>query len=174
MIYILFNHARSPCSATVTLLLSLGIILGPAASCSIDDEDRCAGDLVWISKYRACGCPKGTKWTGRGPVCETVPEQSSNQPVADDSGTSDADTDRELGIGEPCQNEDDCSHFQATICVPMPTGGYCSLECQSPNDCIEGFKCCDCTESTVVPPGTACTKEADVTMAEDLGGCRCE
>lgn len=152
-----------------------------SGACSIDDKDRCSGDFIWKPEYRACVCPKGTEWTGQGNECEKKATDKTSDQTNDDSGIADAgvDSDAETGtttrgLGEPCKDDDDCATYQADACLPVPSGGYCSLECETATDCGDGYQCCDCTQSTLVPPGKACAKDADVSLAESLGGCKCE
>lgn len=159
----------------------LVVLVLPGGSCSIDDEDRCSGDLIWNSDYLACQCPERTQWVGQGNECEKKSDDLASDKGANGSGISDsgiesdADTgeEKELGLAEPCQDDDDCANYKANMCLPSPAG-YCTFECENPDDCKDGFQCCDCTQSELVPPGTACTKDADATLAETVGGCTCE
>ena len=150
--------------------MSIGLVVG----CTISDEDRCEGDFIWYSQYSVCGCPKGTNWTGRGNACKRDPVESIDEEDEDDSGQSEAGEESMRGLGESCREDADCASYDARICIPAPSGGYCSVECESPSDCARGYQCCDCSESTLVPSSMACVNDEDVSLAEEIGGCSCE
>jgi hypothetical protein len=152
----------------------LAAIVGLIA-CSIDDNDRCAGDFVWNSKYLACVCPKGKEWVGEGNTCKKVVAKVYDDTDVADSGTdSDGQSAQARGLGKPCTADSDCYAYQAHRCVPSTSSSYCSIECESRADCGSGYACCSCVAGALSEGGTACIREADVALAESVGGCECK
>lgn len=77
-------------------------------------------------------------------------------------------------LGEACEKSEECSE-QASLCMNNPTSpdpGYCTIaECTvNPNDCPEGYHCCDLSIMSSSLP-TACLNETDYQALSTMLGC---
>ncbi|MCP4603986.1 MAG: hypothetical protein GY847_26270 [Proteobacteria bacterium] len=56
------------------------------------------------------------------------------------------------GLGEECEDTDDCVGFEAEHCLYNPgdnDAGMCTIEDCDSDDCPGGYKCCDCSQSGI-------------------------
>jgi hypothetical protein len=148
---------------TACRLVLLCAILAPA--CEISDADRCPDGYVYDAERRFCVVDPG----GDGDT------------DADSDADSDADTDPDggppSGLGEACASQEECEGYDADYCAinPMTSVGYCTIQDCEMGACPDGYQCCDCTSSGVLPPGVACLTDSDATQASSvLGGCTCQ
>lgn len=147
------------------LLVAFGAVVG----CEIDDSDR---------------CPEGYHYDPEGLACVVCAEDETWDP-ADYTcvGSSDGDTDGDAGgdggpptgLGEPCEDDEDCAGYEAAMCAINPLtqqGEYCTLEDCTPADCPDGWQCCDCLDDDPLN-SLACAKDEDAELLSTLGGCEC-
>lgn len=95
-------------------------------------------------------------------------EDTSEEDSVSDGGITDA------GIGSECTEDKPCTDEEADFCLtsPMAPGepGICTVKDCAPGDCPAGYKCCNCTGSSVMDV-VACIPEDDVAFFEDYCTC---
>jgi len=123
-----------------------------ATACHLDDSDRCDGDFYYAADAGAC-LP-----------LDTETETESDTGAADGGTDAGADTDEEpTGLGEPCASDTDCAAYDASYCMLLFTPNMCMLpDCTtSPDDCPEGYTCCDVVAAgeAMGVPGSLCVSD---------------
>lgn len=170
-------------------LLSLCAILFLMAGCSIPDDKRCPAGFTFDSETMTC-----VKDVDAGADADSDADSDADADSAVDGGPdsgdgggdadSDADTDGPpTGLGETCQDDEDCVGFDAANCVKNPLApaepGYCTVvDCEA-DDCPDPYACCDCRDSTspLLPADykrKACLGTKEANLAKSIGKCPCE
>jgi hypothetical protein len=160
--------------------------------CEMKDADRCPNPWVYIQELRiccpqnyvydrdhdSCKCKEGLVPGSDKVTCEKAPPVDTD-PV--DSGGTDSESEDNCtsGLGTPCLDSvesSDCAAFCEDFCAwnPVYKTGYCTTENCTDGACASGYKCCDCTQSSVLPKATVCLTTDDAGLASSLGGCTCE
>lgn len=155
----------------ITIPLVLALSLGALAmvGCTIDDEDR---------------CPEGFQFEKITLSCHPIPQESEGDSSGGEDTGKDKDTndagDGPSGLGEPCAGDPGAcaaAGYEADYCVVNPLEqdkAYCSSRDCTADSCEKGYRCCDCTNSMVLPKLSACLKDADADLAGSAaGGCQC-
>ncbi len=155
-----------------------GVLVGLfAVACTIKDEDRCPDGYEFIEVTLSCH-----------PVKEKQSEDTGESPGTTDTnpdpepGTDGEPSGPPTGLGESCaDNPNACADagYEADYCVippPAPQTAYCSTrDCLNGRACTEGYSCCDCTNSEVLPKLSACLTDGDAALAGTaIGGCDCD
>ncbi len=146
----------------------LTILVAALLGCTMADEDR---------------CPPGTEYVTSGKYCRDI----------DTGGDGDTDTDSDAdadagdaadgsatdgppsGMGETCMVDDDCEGYEADYCGidPLSGSGICTVLDCNPGECPDGYQCCDCTQSTLVPQEVACIPDDLAGLAATAANCTC-
>ncbi len=125
-------------------------------------------------------CPDGFEYNAQIGLCfkEQTDDDGGRSDTAGDAGEAGFDGGGASGIGESCTDNPDCAAYDADFCAldPMSRGeGYCTAIDCLPGQCAQGYQCCDCTSSDVMPAEMKiqiCFKDADAQMSS-LAGCGC-
>ena len=151
------------------------LVLVLAVSCSIDDEDRCVDGQHWDPDALVCKlCDTDQTWDPEAHECVSAGGDSDADADADADGGADGGDGPPTGLGEPCDSDEDCEGYEASLCAINPLteeGQYCTLENCEPADCPDGWQCCDCMAVSALE-SVACAKDEDVS-ALTFGGCTC-
>ena len=149
--------------------LFAALALGGVIGCSIDDGDRCPDGYHYDPEGLAClVCAEDETWDPVNYACVGTSDSDSDVDAGDDGGPP-------TGLGEPCDSDEDCAEYEASMCAINPLteeGVYCTLEDCTPADCPEGWQCCDCLD---VDPlnSLACATDEDAVPLVNLAGCDC-
>ncbi|MBN2804749.1 MAG: hypothetical protein JXR91_16760 [Deltaproteobacteria bacterium] len=132
----------------LTGILSASLLIG----CSMDDSDRCSKGYEWNSDFKIC-LEEDFEFDTATDTGSDTGSDSLDQ--GSDSDTATDTTNGEFGLGESCMTDDDCSGFEAAMCLKDPgkpdVAGFCTIQDCQPSDCIGDYSCCDCTESLFYP-----------------------
>ena len=143
-------------------------LAGLGAGCEMSDGDRCPNGYHYDPINTVCEvCAEDEVWNETTYACEADTDSGTDTGTGGEAPT---------GLGEPCQSDADCAGYEADFCAvnPMSGDGYCTIEDCALGECPAPYLCCDCTESTMLPPGFACLTEDDASLASSMGGCTCE
>lgn len=149
--------------------LASALILVAVAGCDIDDADRCSEGYHYDPKGLACKvCEEDQTWDPINYNCVDDPDTDDDADAGDDGGPP-------SGLGEPCDSDEDCAEYEASMCAVNPLtqeGVYCTLADCTPADCPDGWQCCDCLD---VDPlnSLACATDQDAAQLSSLAGCDC-
>jgi hypothetical protein len=162
----------APFSISSTLILLSGAL---GAGCIYDGSDRCGKNQEYSGGF--CVCDDRSVLIER--QCERCGDNEipgDGECVCDDGYARGGDGDCVevvVGLGDPCDDDADCSDDNATYCAPDPAGGgYCTLQdCSTFEDCPEDFGCetAGATSYCARPPtglGTSCSEESDCASFE--------
>lgn len=100
--------------------------------CALEDNKRCLDELVFDPELGVC-LPVDT-------------DEDDPIDTATDDGT-DTDTSMPSGLGELCENSDQCAGYEADFCLVDPDSGvgFCTVQDCTPGSCPTGYLCCDCS-----------------------------
>jgi len=143
-----------------------------ATSCTIADEDRCAKGFEYISKNNDQYCEK-IKTT------DVDSNTGSTDTEVEGDGGPDTTAADMTGLGTNCAGDDTvCDDLGANYCAKnpfAPADSYCTVTgCVGADFCPDGYNCCDCLTSTLLPQLTACLTDGDAVSAVGIAGCSCE
>lgn len=158
-------------------LLAVAVFGLLAVSCIIKDEDRCPEGYEFVEVTLSCHPVEEKETDDTGETPGTTGTTPDSEP-----GTDSEPAGVPTGLGESCaDNPNACEDagYEANYCVvppPAPKTAYCSTrDCLDGRACSEGYRCCDCTNSDVLPKLSACLKDGDADLAgTPIGGCDCE
>ncbi len=149
-------------------LFFVAICLGVLVGCD-DDYELCPEGYDYNQDVRLCMKAFSFDDTSTG----------GEDTTDGDAGTAGDGAVSGSGIGEPCADQPDCAQYEASACAVSPMTpdepGYCTFADCDPGGCPAGYKCCDCSTSTMVPEdqrGVVCLRDAMAAMA-GMGGCMC-
>ncbi len=160
-------------------------IVGVLAACTMADDDRCPPGTVYISEGKYC-IDEDTGSDGDADADADADAGDADADADADAGDADADADADAGddggddgipsgLGEICTTDDDCESYESDYCAIDPTtgSGICTtLDC-APGECPEGYQCCDCTESSLLPPKVVCIPDDQAALAGSVANCTC-
>jgi hypothetical protein len=152
--------------------------------CSISDKDRCSGGYLLDPDSGLC-LDNDTGSDGDADTdtdTDTDVDMDSGADPDDDAGLDGGDgpdtADENgvaTGLGEPCEDDDDCAEYGASTCGENPLPPYkksCTkLDCVA-TECGDDYDCCDCSsipELAII----GCLNIEDATLAA-LVGCVCK
>ena len=167
------------------------MLLGSTSGCVINNDDRCVSGYFFVSDFGVCcpedhvydkeggrcRCPDGETYGPDGLTCiEKTPVDSDGTGDTDDTDVDGGGEEKPSGLGNECTSHAQCAEFKEDYCAqnPLKPVGYCTdKDCDSTDDCGEGYTCCDCLSSTIVDQAVACLADADATLASSVAGCTC-
>ncbi len=139
-------------------------------SFSYKNEDR---EPVQVS---FCCSPETTFYSNE--ECEE-PVVEEPKPEPDTSSDTGVDNEPPSGQGQSCTKDGkECDGYDADYCAVNPVApddAYCTTSgCQDSKSCENGYACCDCTSSPILPQVSACLKDKDAKLAGSVASCDCD
>ncbi|MDD5306173.1 MAG: hypothetical protein PHU25_02520 [Deltaproteobacteria bacterium] len=152
-------RTRIGASAVTTALL---LLIG----CTPSDSERCQSGYLFHPENGSC-----QPIEDGGTDSETSNLDAGNPDAGNPDGGDTGDL--PTGLGESCTDNEQCADYEADYCAinPLTQEGFCTVEnCTvSPDDCPQGYRCCDSPESYGQP--NLCILPADYDTLHGAGLC---